>query len=269
MKFILIFYFLIFSIICTGQDSSFFEPSFRISNCKTNPFDCLPSLKHSFGDLNYQLNQDLVEYDSIFNDCDEVLKIYSEHQYSNRILNVEFILFTKETKKNKIIKYNYNQLKDTFLLKTISNGDFICFIRKGEIVYFKRSCEYDNSECERGFGIWSSSPPTIRIDETNYLIDNKYLFIREDESVSFLNFINNKLISSFLIEERFPNKLKLLKQFCSINPFYLKEGYCNSTEYSAEFIQKVNMQVEKAKSEKAELEEIYRRVKGSNLFKKF
>jgi hypothetical protein len=29
------------------------------------------------------------------------------------------------------------------------------------------------------------------------------------------------------------------------------------------------MQVEKAKSEKAELEEIYHRVKGSNLFKKF
>ena len=84
-----------------------------------------------------------------------------------------------------------------------------------------------------------------------------------------MNFINNKLISSYLKEERFPNKPKILKQFCSINSFNLKEGYCNSTEYSAEFIQKVNMQVEKAKSEKAELEEIYRRVKGSNLFKNF
>jgi hypothetical protein len=261
MKFILIFYFLIISLLSFGQE-------------EISPFEHLPSLQRNYGKLDYNLNKDLVEFDSILKDCDEVFKIIKEYNSTKKVLNVVFELYSKGTKKETLILSKIDLIKDSLLLKIVNYGDFICFLRNDEIVYFELTKQYDNTFCEKGPGIWNAIELNHKF-EKKYFIQNNLFYILDDESISILNFRKNSLSSTFYSEfqglelffrgqrQRNPHPL------CNRNIFNLQENYCTTSEYSYEFIQKVNMQVEKAKSEKAALEEIYRRVKGSNLFKKF
>lgn len=261
MKLIIWIYFLMNSLISNGQNV-------------TTPFEHLPSLQRNYGKLNVNLDKDFVEFDSTLSDCDEVLKIFKEYNSSSKVLNIVFELHSKEKENVTLIKDKIDQIKDSFLLKIVNFGDFICFLRKGEIVYFEVSIQYDNTFCDKGPGIWNAIELNHKF-EKKYFNQNNLFYILDDESISILNFRKNNLSSTFYSEfqglELFfrGQEQKNPHPFCIRNIFHLEENYCTTSDYSYEFIQKLNLEVEKANSEKEALEEIYRRVKESNLFKKF
>jgi hypothetical protein len=254
-KQLLTIFLLFFSFISNGQ-------------YKSSPFEHLPSLQREYGKINDSLFKYFVEYDSIIQNCDEALDIEIWNRFNSSTSSEKIIikLFKKGgNDEMKLIEFDLKSLKDSLILGVVNRDRFICFLKDGQLKYYSSSRKYDDTWCQSGPHIQNAVYWGYSVQEI-YTSNDNLLLIDSDKSYSFLNFKSNKLFSTYLIN--YYNNC-VFCEFCSINPFNLQESYCNTSDYSSESIQKMNQQFERVKSEKVRLEEIYRRVKKSNLFKKF
>jgi hypothetical protein len=216
------------------------------------------SLSKKFWNSEDISNRTILKYDSIIKTCDEILVI----EFRDRDSKYEYKLFKDGNKKiNKYFEVNFQDSTNQSYLKLGRYKKTICFIRDKKIILIYHEYILDDVYCIAGIN-WQGNAAYFNEVMTSFLfLENSTTIFYNHFETAIIDFQNSMLSSTYHENGKFRD--------CDFNRFDLKEGYCNSSEYSTEFIQKLNMQVEIAQSDKAALEEIYRRVKESNLFKKF
>jgi hypothetical protein len=233
-----------------------------------NPFKYLSTFQHHYGKINDTLNKEFGVYDSLIGLCDEKIIITKEILYEKEVYRqLHITLLKKGVKKTKKhIEFDLDNLpKDSLLLKIIAKGEITYFLKNGKVIFaYLQSNKYTITDYNNSSRISSLGPELFGegyiFQDYCFYDDNVYIFFTSQCTTSFLKFKNNRLANSYYKKDT--------TCYCP-NPFNLQEGYFSYAAYSDEFIQTINKQIEITQSDKSALEEIYRRVKKSNLFKKF
>lgn len=239
-----------------------------VSQIYGKPFENLSKFQNAYGKINDTLNNEFGVYDSLIGLCDEKIIITKEIIYEKEVYRqLHITLLKKGVKKTKKhIKFDLDNLpKDSLLLKIIAKGEVTYFLKNGKVIFVYLQCnkgsptDYNNSSRISSLGPELFGESSVS-QKYCFNDDNTYIFFTSLCTTSFLKFKNNRLTNSYYKKDT--------TCYCP-NPFNLQEGYFSYAAYSDGFIQTINKQIEITQSDKTALEEIYRRVKKSNLFKKF